>query len=86
MNKVLSEMFYPFRAEENLAHNGFRIGKPVKTAPNWTGRVPRDEFWQSLHENPGPKPILFVSDAINPLINTAFWQKCFNKHRIVNAI
>ena len=39
----------------------FRTGKPVNTAPDWTGHVTSSD---SLYENPGPKPVLFVSKAI----------------------
>ena len=56
--------FIHFELSKTKANNtNFRTGKPVSTAPDWTGRA-RDEFCQSLYENPDPKPVMFVRKAI----------------------
>ena len=40
VNRILNELFYPIRAQQNKANNtDFRTGKPVNTAPDWTGHV-----------------------------------------------
>ena len=55
--------FIDFELSKTKANNtDFRTGKPVDTPP-------RDEFCQSLYENPGPKPVLFVSKTIIPCTN-----------------
>ena len=39
-NRILNELFYPIRAQQNKANNAdFRTSKPVNTAPDWTGHV-----------------------------------------------
>ena len=63
VNKVSSELFFPFRAQQNLDQ---QYGFSDRQASQYGSRLDwsRDEFCQSLYENPGPKPILFVSKAI----------------------
>ena len=63
VNKVLNELFYPFRDRQNSGqHNGFSNWQASQYGSklDWS----RDEFCQSLYENRGPKPALFVSKAV----------------------
>ena len=64
VNKILNERFICFELSKTKANNtNFLINKPVSqynSRLDWS----RDEFCQSLFENPGPKPVLFVSKAI----------------------
>ena len=63
VNKVLIEVFYMFQLQQNLAQQyGFlnRQASQYNSMLDWS----RDEFCQSLYENPGPKTVLFVSKAI----------------------
>ena len=63
VNKVLSDLFYPFRAQQNLSQ---QYGFLDRQASRYGSRFhcSRDEFYQSLYENLGPKPVLFVGKAI----------------------
>ena len=54
----MTEMIYPFRAVNNA---DFPPGKPVNTAPDWTGHVTNPAYHCM---NRGPKPVLSVSKAI----------------------
>ena len=62
VNKVLSELFYPFRAQQNLGQQhkfSDRQASQYGSKLDWS----RGDFCQLLYENPGPKPVLFVSKA-----------------------
>ena len=63
VNNVLNELFYPFRAQQN---KGQQYEFSDRQASQYDSRLDwsRDEFYQSLYENPDPKPVLFVSKAI----------------------
>ena len=62
VNRILNELFYPIRAQQNKANNTeFRTGKPVNTAPEWTGHVTSSANHCMRIRS---KPMLFVSKAI----------------------
>ena len=67
--------FIHFEFSKTKANNtDFRTGKPVNTAPDWTGHMTSSA---NHYDNPGPKPVLFVSKAtikiiIWKLIRTGF--------------
>ena len=63
VNKVLSEQFYPIRAEENVGQQyefSNRQASQYGSRLDWS----HDEFRQSLYENSGPRPVLFASKVI----------------------
>ena len=62
VNKILNELFYPFRAQQKRPTiRIFKlVSQSIRLGLDWS----RDEFYQSLYENPGPKPVLFVDKAI----------------------
>ena len=63
VNKILSELFYQFRAQQYL---GQQYGFSDRQASQYGSRLDwsRDEFYQSLYENPGPKPVWSAGKAI----------------------
>ena len=67
VNKILSELFYQFRAQQYL---GQQYGFSDRQASQYGSRLDwsRDEFYQSLYENPGPKPVWSAGKAITYLI------------------
>ena len=72
LNKVLRELFYPFRAQKNFTQQyGFLDGQASQYGPrlDWW----HDEFRQSLCKIIGPKPVLFVSKAIQQKIEYYFY-------------
>ena len=73
-NKVLSELFYPFRAQHNLRQ---QKASQYVLKLDWS----RDEFCQSLYENPGPKHVMFVRKAITARI-TFYLIICLQSERI----
>ena len=58
VNKVLSELFSPFRAQQNL---GQQYGSSDKQASQYSSRLDWscDGFCQSLYKSPSPKLVLF---------------------------
>ena len=71
VNKVQSELSYSFRVQQNFAQQyGFldRQASQYDSRLDWS----REKFCQSLYENPGPKPLLFVSKAIKNLLHRDF--------------
>ena len=63
VNEVSSELLYQFRAQQNV---GQQYGFSDRQASQYGSRLDwsRDEFCQSLYDNPSLKPVSFVSKAI----------------------
>ena len=64
---MLRELFYPLRAQQNFSQQYEFLDRQASqygSRLDWS----RDEFRQSLCENPGQKPVLFVSKAIKEYI------------------
>ena len=54
--------FIHFKLSKTKGKNtGFQTSKPVNMVPDWTGHLLSSA---NDYENPGPKPVLFVSKAI----------------------
>ena len=67
VKKVLSELFYSFRAQQNLdQQDGFLDPQTSQCTSrlDWS----HDKFCQSLYENPCPKLVCFVSQTMSPFL------------------
>ena len=85
--EVLNELFSPFRPQQNYDQQyGFSDpwGSQYGSRLDWS----RDEFSQLLYENPGPKPVLFVSKAIRKMtaqIKLDIPYSSFKRRPLINA-